>query len=406
MIENACVRGIDVLDELNEYMSSMVEDLFENEAASVEAALGKGKLCVHVAPPHEYAVVEPQRFSVDAIGTSGMNETVAVFFASTQTGRVGCTQLCSEAIVPAALSLVVSQVAIVSEFAMSNGANRLNGYESAPSSSACGNSAHTSSKRSRGGPILDVFIVGGFEDKQGTCERIIRCLLNQLMKMDYRFSIKVLCAGLLNDSHHNGNEEDKEKVQGPLIHSCVLKLDVEENRMIYRLIPVVEFEPKFRGPALPLRHCRTFCTKTNAGNQSCELVRFLTSTYCLDSGCFQVQPFKIDCLDRQSISVLIHMAKSDPVKFCRLVSPLGIPNAEREVFVSSAVEMLRYMDHNGQKWERFFEDGKHPLYFAQDKDSKHIWTPCNAKKRRLLEVPAFRDRKIDHPHEAVAGTRR
>jgi hypothetical protein len=339
MLDNLGLRGHDVLTEAYEHLAADVERWFEEESVSVGAAPA-----VVVLPPHELACVCPQRSGVRLVGASLLDRAVAVLLSSPDTGRVGCCTLVKAAGVEQVLAALVADV-LEQERA---------GVEPA---SFGGSWTLTDGKRQRGGRVLDAFVVGGYCDAEGVCEATLRAALNALRELEARFNVRLFCAGRLNDSHANGNEEDREGPRCAMVTAAALEVLLPGAGAVAGSGRPFECRPVALAgapgePAPELRLCRSFLRRCRPADESGEvwldpvassLTRVWSETLAAPAkaqGVFVIEPFELEAPDKQTTALLLHLAAADEDHFLELLGAKHL-QASRAMLVQSLCRALR-----------------------------------------------------------------
>eukprot|EP00515_Schizochytrium_aggregatum_P009053 CAMPEP_0202079008 /NCGR_PEP_ID=MMETSP0964-20121228/6246_1 /ASSEMBLY_ACC=CAM_ASM_000500 /TAXON_ID=4773 /ORGANISM="Schizochytrium aggregatum, Strain ATCC28209" /LENGTH=449 /DNA_ID=CAMNT_0048646333 /DNA_START=95 /DNA_END=1442 /DNA_ORIENTATION=+ len=384
MLDNPGLRGLDPLAEVYELLAPHAEEFFDVAPERPARQAASPAAVVHVMLPGEAAVVEPRRWPVRYLGTSGAEQSVAVLLYCQHSGRAACANFAEPAEVEPTLRHLADQTIMLSDFAVRNGASKLYGYLPRPNEAT----VHVPNARRRSGPVLDANIVGGYRDAGGRSEAVIRRVLEVMMSLGHRFNIRMACAGLLNDSQHNGNEEDKRGPHSALISACALRFEAGDFPVLEcKLVPVAEFLDA--GPAVELRLCRNLSPKPKAA---------FVEVYDLATGHYCVPPFELPTLDHQTIAVLLSWSDSDPDRFLEATILFATPPSQRKRFLALGRKMLCYL------LEQTFPASIHPflsgtLCFECGADG---WTPMNRKQaeaaRLSRAVPLLRDSNSSDAH--------
>eukprot|EP00516_Mucochytrium_quahogii_P007710 CAMPEP_0203755582 /NCGR_PEP_ID=MMETSP0098-20131031/9005_1 /ASSEMBLY_ACC=CAM_ASM_000208 /TAXON_ID=96639 /ORGANISM=" , Strain NY0313808BC1" /LENGTH=370 /DNA_ID=CAMNT_0050647109 /DNA_START=31 /DNA_END=1140 /DNA_ORIENTATION=- len=346
MIDNIGVRGIDLISEMYEQQAIHVEEFFETAAVDVP----DDKRAVHLVR-EEYAVIDIEKTKFEVIGTSGLDFSVAVFLVASFTNRIGLVHFARDKMVTHGMGSLISVL--------------LENYEADSDGVAAGAGA-----RRRVGPVIEAHIVGGFQDPGNVCEGIVRQVLDVMMGSEARFVIKLGCTGLLNDSSHNGNEEDMNGPRCALFTSFCM--DFKRNNggnLNTKLSPVGTFED--RGPGLTLRQTRLF----NIPDESTVLPtttvtdenNFLWNAFCTDSDRFMIEPFVFDVLDRQSLGILLHLTHANTDELIEFISEPKVSHHNFQVFIQDLAQVFRFLLKQPSP-EQIFK--KRPLYFSIGKGGK------------------------------------
>jgi hypothetical protein len=339
MLENLGLRGHDVLLEAYEHLAADVERWFEEDAVSVGAVPA-----VVVVPPHELACACPPRSGVRLVGASLLDRAVAVLLSSPDTGRVGCCTLVKAAGADQVLAALVADV-LEQERA---------GVEPASFGGSC---TLTDGKRQRGGRVLDAFVVGGYCDAEGVCEATLRAALNALRELEARFSVRLFCAGRLNDSHVNGNEEDRAGPRCAMVTAAALEVllpapGAGAGRPFECRAVALTGAPA--GPAPELRLCRSLLRRYRPADDrgdvwldpvASSLTRVWSEAQApagkaQAQGVFLVEPFELDAPDKQTTALLLHLAAADEDQFLELLGAKHV-QASRPMLVQSLCRALR-----------------------------------------------------------------
>ena len=129
VLENAGIRGIDLVDEAMDCFSAHAEDFFDEVHVNPGENDEKDGPSVFVLPPYEYAIVEPRRHKVGYLGTGMLDLGIGVFICCPRTGRFGATTCWTKNSCGQAISKIADSVSILSDFALENGASKLFGYD-------------------------------------------------------------------------------------------------------------------------------------------------------------------------------------------------------------------------------------------------------------------------------------
>lgn len=439
LVANVGLRGVDVVAEVYEHLEAAAESFFDRGVDS------RGKLlkdvstrgCLHVTR-NEMAVVDlNQQTWVQAIGTSGLDASVALFIVSSELCAAGVVHVNS---VDAAIWAAPKLARAVGESKSSPKSSSEDSSDAPfePSQTAC-----SATRRKASGPLLEAYIVGGFKDPEGRCEDIIRAMIHGLSESEHRIRLQLVCAGLVNDSQHNGNEEDRRGPQCALVTACVIyvrrsKSGVAGPQIRFEAVPVPGFQD--RGPAFVLRCLRTMLGERKLAEEllenNAELKRarpqkrqrmlgkaLVVQAFSRDTGQFLVPQFRFTQLDRQTMAILLHMAERHPQDFLMAIEAGHIAPANQLRVVADACEVLRLLLRHPQI-SPFFPGNNIPLVFEMS-PKINTWVPSSVvmpsngpeislggtvgakkNKKQIYQKVSTRDRDTDmtdrhHPHRCV-----
>jgi len=285
------LRGLSLLDELVAEQTPLVEG-FLNRGVLPNGSLrgnvpakGSFHLC-----PKEFAVLDfaqAEQLEIENIGTSRLDASLALLFVCREKQCIALAHIVDKDAVRKVVKKLLEEVLRAKTRSVIQQAQN--------------------ASRKRRAMVIDVSIVGGFQDPEGVTNDLLEELLLGLKEtIHLQFRIDSYCAGVLNDSSHNGNEEDKRGPRGALVTAICINLKDLVEDMEDAIFPVPGFND--RGPGLAIRLLR------NVFLSQREVVFKV-----FVNGKFVIEKMEFDVPDQQICAILLHLAASSPEKFLNMV---------------------------------------------------------------------------------------